>query len=90
MIAQTRVRVAAAPTTPLMIWDGDCHFCRHWIERWRVVTGGLVDYAPYQDVAAQFPEIPPEQFERSDRPSAHKDWPALLRMLERRGLNYLG
>lgn len=31
-----------------------------------------------------------EQFERPDRPSSHKDWPALLRMLERRGIDYLG
>jgi ribulose-5-phosphate 4-epimerase/fuculose-1-phosphate aldolase len=28
------------------------------------------------------------QFHRSERPSSHKDWPALLRMLERRGSNY--
>jgi ribulose-5-phosphate 4-epimerase/fuculose-1-phosphate aldolase len=31
-----------------------------------------------------------EQFERDDRPSTHKDWPALLRLLERRGVDYLG
>jgi len=31
-----------------------------------------------------------EQFERPDRPSTHKDWPALLRLLERRGVDYLG
>jgi len=31
-----------------------------------------------------------EQFERPDRPSTHKDWPALLRLLERRGIDYLG
>jgi hypothetical protein len=31
-----------------------------------------------------------EQFTRTDRPSTHKDWPALLRLLERRGINYLG
>ena len=31
-----------------------------------------------------------EQFERSGRPSTHKDWPALLRLLGRRGINYLG
>jgi ribulose-5-phosphate 4-epimerase/fuculose-1-phosphate aldolase len=30
------------------------------------------------------------QFERPDRPSTHKDWPALLRLLERRGIDYLG
>jgi ribulose-5-phosphate 4-epimerase/fuculose-1-phosphate aldolase len=28
------------------------------------------------------------QFHRTDRPSGHKDWPALLRMLERKGSNY--
>jgi len=31
-----------------------------------------------------------EQFERPDRPSTHKDWPALLRLLERRGIDYRG
>jgi ribulose-5-phosphate 4-epimerase/fuculose-1-phosphate aldolase len=31
-----------------------------------------------------------EQFNRPDRPSEHKDWPALLRLLERRGIDYLG
>ena len=31
-----------------------------------------------------------EQFERPGRPSNHKDWPALLRLLERRGIDYLG
>ena len=29
-----------------------------------------------------------EQFERSDRSSPHKDWPALLRLLDRNGSNY--
>ncbi|MGH8765113.1 MAG: class II aldolase/adducin family protein, partial [Burkholderiales bacterium] len=27
-------------------------------------------------------------FVRPDRPSTHKDWPALLRLLERKGSNY--
>jgi len=29
-----------------------------------------------------------QQFNRPDRPAHHKDWPALLRMLERRGIRY--
>lgn len=29
-----------------------------------------------------------QQFERPGRPSTHKDWPALLRLLERKGSNY--
>jgi len=48
-----------------MIWDGDCHFCRRWIERWRVMTAGQIDYATYQEVADRFPEIPREQFQTS-------------------------
>ena len=47
-----------------MIWDGDCHFCRLWIERWREITGGEVEYATYQEAADRFPEIPREQFQK--------------------------
>ena len=31
---------------PLLIYDGDCHFCKRWIERWKTLTGDAVDYAP--------------------------------------------
>jgi len=48
-----------------MIWDGDCYFCKRWVERWREITAGKVDYAPYQEAAARFPEIPVEQFKRA-------------------------
>jgi predicted DCC family thiol-disulfide oxidoreductase YuxK len=60
-----RLRVSSPPPKPLMIWDGECHFCRRWIERWRETTDGDVDYAAYQEAANRFPEIPLEQFERS-------------------------
>jgi len=48
-----------------MIWDGECHFCKRWIERWREVTDGKVDYVTYQEAANRFPEIPVEQFKRA-------------------------
>jgi predicted DCC family thiol-disulfide oxidoreductase YuxK len=48
-----------------MIWDGECHFCKRWIERWREITAGKVDYATYQEAAARFPEIPIERFKRA-------------------------
>jgi len=48
-----------------MIWDGECHFCKRWIERWREITAGKVDYATCQDAAARFPEIPVERFMRA-------------------------
>jgi lipase maturation factor 1 len=59
------LRASNPPPKPLMIWDGECHFCKRWIERWREITAGKVDYATYQEAAARFPEIPIEQFKRS-------------------------
>jgi predicted DCC family thiol-disulfide oxidoreductase YuxK len=54
-----------SPAKPLLIFDGDCHFCRRWVERWREMTAGAVDYAPFQEVASRFPEIPREAFENA-------------------------
>jgi lipase maturation factor 1 len=65
MANESHLRVSNPPPKPLMIWDGECHFCKRWIERWRQITAGKVDYAPYQQAAARFPEIPIEQFKRS-------------------------
>src|SRR6266446_10583772 len=65
MTDERRQRVANPPTKPLLIWDGACAFCRLWIERWREITAGKVDYAPYQEVADRFPEISREEFTRA-------------------------
>src|SRR5439155_25604862 len=56
------LHVSNPPPKPLMIWDGDCHFCRRWIERWREITRDEVDYEISQKVGDRFPEIPREQF----------------------------
>ncbi|OGF23707.1 MAG: hypothetical protein A2V63_13625 [Candidatus Eisenbacteria bacterium RBG_19FT_COMBO_70_11] len=50
------------PDKPLLVYDGDCGFCRVWIARWRRTTGDRVEYAPYQEAAARFPEMPIERF----------------------------
>jgi predicted DCC family thiol-disulfide oxidoreductase YuxK len=57
--------VAKPPSKPLLVYDGDCHFCGLWIRRWRQLTGDAVDYLPSQDphVAEQFPEIPRAGFD---------------------------
>jgi predicted DCC family thiol-disulfide oxidoreductase YuxK len=58
-------RVANPPAKPLLIWDGECHFCRLWIERWKTMTADCIDYATFQEVAQRFPEIGREQFQRA-------------------------
>lgn len=49
---------------PLMVFDGDCGFCKKWIKRWQRATGSAVEYAPLQEASHQFPEIPRASFER--------------------------
>jgi predicted DCC family thiol-disulfide oxidoreductase YuxK len=65
MSAALHQSVRNAPVKPLLIYDGDCHFCRRWVERWREITQGAVEYASFQEAAARFPEIPREDFERA-------------------------
>lgn len=49
----------------LLIYDGDCAFCRTWIVRWRAATGDRVMYATSQEIAERFPEIPHEKYRRA-------------------------
>src|SRR5439155_311063 len=62
---KSHLRVSNPSPNPLLIWDGDCDFCRLWIERWREKTMGKVDYTTYQNATDRFPEIPPDEFNRS-------------------------
>ena len=47
---------------PLLIYDGDCNFCRRWIAHWKGITGDRVEYRPSQECAAEYPDISEEQF----------------------------
>ena len=53
------------PPQPLLVYDGDCGFCRFWVARWQNAVGDRVRFAPSQEVAAERPEVPPEQFSRA-------------------------
>ncbi|MDE3180780.1 MAG: lipase maturation factor family protein, partial [Acidobacteriota bacterium] len=53
------------PSKPLLIFDGDCGFCRFFVEYWRRLTGDDVRYAPFQEEAENFPEIPVSDFQRA-------------------------
>jgi predicted DCC family thiol-disulfide oxidoreductase YuxK len=59
------VLVSHPPDRPLVVFDGDCTFCRFWVARWKSITGDRLEYAPYQETAARFPEIPEEEFARA-------------------------
>lgn len=42
---------------PIMLYDGDCGFCRHWVEKWRLITGKSLQYQPYQKVITGYPQV---------------------------------
>ncbi|MGB7291899.1 MAG: lipase maturation factor family protein [Thermodesulfobacteriota bacterium] len=52
------------PELPLLIYDGECGVCRLWVDYWKSLTGDRVRYASFQNVALDFPEIPPEHFKK--------------------------
>jgi lipase maturation factor 1 len=54
-----------SPRKPLLLFDGTCGFCRSWLARWRHATGDRVEYAPSQEEAARFPEIPRAAFDEA-------------------------
>jgi len=47
---------------PLLVFDGDCSFCRAWVEYWQRLTGERVLYAPYQEIDSRFPNLPRKDF----------------------------
>lgn len=50
---------------PLLIYDGRCGFCRIWIDYWKRIAGERIEFAPSQDVAELYPQIPREAFAQS-------------------------
>ncbi len=60
-------RVSNPPKKPLVIFDGDCGFCRYWILRWQRLTGDAADYLPQQEprIGKEFPELDPSALQES-------------------------
>jgi len=50
---------------PTLVFDGECGICRYWVAYWRELTGERIDYRPYQEAAADFPQISPAAFQEA-------------------------
>src|SRR3984885_8861800 len=50
---------------PVLIYDGNCGFCRIWMEDWKAITGKRITYAALQKVGMRYPEIQPHNFRES-------------------------
>ena len=42
---------------PVLVFDGECPFCRVWVECWKRLSGEQILYEPFQEVGSWFPQI---------------------------------
>ena len=47
---------------PMLVFDGECSFCRLWIEYWQKLTGDRVQYGSFQEVGDRFPDFRQRDF----------------------------
>ena len=50
---------------PTLIFDGECRFCRHWIDRWRRWTEDRVNYIAFQQLGQSLPQVSREDCENA-------------------------
>ena len=52
---------------PVLIYDGECDFCKYWLARGRKRLGDRLEYMPLKDpqVAARFPNLAPGRLRES-------------------------
>ncbi len=50
---------------PVLIYDGNCGFCKIWIEYWKTLTADAIVYAASQNVGPEYPQIPAAAFSES-------------------------
>jgi predicted DCC family thiol-disulfide oxidoreductase YuxK len=62
---EERLAARRIPDRPLVLFDGDCGFCRFWVTRWRATTRGEVDFTPAQQEASRFPQVTDKAWKRS-------------------------
>lgn len=52
---------------PLMVYDGNCGFCKYWVIKWKLMSGDSIEYQPFQKVASSFKDINAKHFAEAVR-----------------------
>jgi predicted DCC family thiol-disulfide oxidoreductase YuxK len=52
---------------PLMVYDGNCGFCKYWVIKWKEISGDQVDYISYQRSHHRFKDIDEIHFKEAVR-----------------------
>lgn len=64
-MSYTTQHTAFRPDKPLLVWDGDCGFCKYWVIRWKKMTGEHIVYRPYQEMLDTIRDIPESEFRKA-------------------------
>jgi predicted DCC family thiol-disulfide oxidoreductase YuxK len=49
----------------LMIWDGECQFCRGWVNRWKQSMGKKIDFLTSEEMGRHFWEISEDSYRKA-------------------------
>jgi predicted DCC family thiol-disulfide oxidoreductase YuxK len=49
----------------LMVYDGNCGFCKYWLVKWKKISAEQIDYEPFQTAAQRFDDIPLQEFQNA-------------------------
>lgn len=52
---------------PMLVWDGECGFCKYWILYLKNKTGNNLDFETFQKVSENFSDIPLKEFKKASR-----------------------
>ncbi len=69
--SQTTAHAERGDAAAELVYDGDCGFCRYMVDYARSVTGDAVVYRPYQQAAADHPQLSEDAFRESIRLFEH-------------------
>ena len=53
------------PKHPIMVWDGECEFCRLCADRFKSAGTDTVELIPFQDLHSKYPKAPRLEYEKS-------------------------
>ena len=56
------VQTMEARKKPLLVFDGECEFCRRLASKWYEKSGEQIDFAPYKEIADNIQQISIEEF----------------------------
>ena len=53
------------PKHPIMVWDGDCEFCRLCADRFKSAGTNSVEFIPFQNLHRKYPKAPRLDYKKS-------------------------